>query len=126
MTQRGATGVVYRAAKRNAHGDPVDDDGNVIRVGAEGTEVGTIHGIITGGLSASPSLQRQESSDTSGQIGIPNKQPIRVRFGDRILIDGTVFRVISKPLWIYANQRTGTKPEFTWVEVEGTAGAPGS
>lgn len=122
MTQRGATGVVYRTPMRDPNGDPIDENGNVVRPGSLGSLVGTITGIIVGGLSASPSMQRQETSDTTGQIGIPNKDPIKVKFGDRILIDGTVFRVTSRPLWTYSNQRTGTKPEFTWVQVEGTTG----
>lgn len=120
MSKRGATGEVYRAPKRNAHGDPVDDQGNVIRVGADGTKVGSIEGILMGGMSASLSMRRQESSNTTGQIGIPiRKNPIKVQFGDMIVIDGVKFRVTQKPIWTYANTMSGTKPKYTWVQVEG-------
>lgn len=114
---------VYRTPTRNSDGDPVDADGKVVRVGAEGTYVGEIKNIMMGGLSASPSRRREESSDTSGQVGIPNvKNQIKVRFGDRLVIDGIVYRVISKPQWDYPHGLTGTKPAYHWVQIEGTVG----
>ncbi|QSM01069.1 head-to-tail stopper [Mycobacterium phage Nanosmite] len=122
MIPRGRKGFVYRAPKRNHNGDPVDDDGNVIRVGADGTKLGEVKGILMGGLSASPSMGRQESSNTSGQIGIPNKNVIKVQFGDRIVIDGVKYRVVSTGMWDYPNSMSGTKPEYHWVQVEGSVG----
>lgn len=124
MSTRGATGVVYRAANRNSNGDMVDESGKVVR---SIPPLGTITGIILGGLSASLSMQRQDSSDTSGQIGIPlrkkfNPNAIAIKYGDRLVIDGTTFRVTSAPRWTQQNVKTGTKPEYTWVEVEGTVG----
>ncbi|QNJ56828.1 head-to-tail stopper [Mycobacterium phage Reindeer] len=120
MIGGGRTGTVFRTPLRNEHGDAVDEDGKVIRVGANGTELGKVKGIVMGGLSASPSLARGEFSNTAGQIGIPNKNSIKVKFGDRILIDGVLFKVVSAPLWDYANSMSGTGPEFHWVRVEGT------
>ena len=120
MTQSGRPGKVYRTPLRNRNGDPVDADGNVIRVGADGTYVGEVKGILMGGLSASPSLSRQESSDTSGQIGIPNKNLIKVQFGDRIVIDGVKYKVTSRGRWDYPNSMSGTRPEYHWVSVAGT------
>ncbi|ASR75871.1 head-tail connector protein [Mycobacterium phage Aziz] len=120
MMPRGRPGRVYRVPQRNEHGDPIDSDGNVIRVGKLGTELGEVRGIIMGGLSASPSLARQESSNTSGQIGIPNKNLIKVQFGDRIVIDSVVYKVTSAPRWDYENSMSGTKPQYHWVQVDGT------
>jgi hypothetical protein len=121
VNTRGATGIVYRAPLRDRNGDPVDENGKPVRVGAAGTKVGTITGIIMGGGSASPSLAQQDSSNTTGQIGIPNRHnAIQVQFNDQILIDGVTYRVISNRLWTQANTMTGTKPKYTWVEVEGT------
>lgn len=124
-TQRGATGVIYREPQRDRNGDPVDDDGNVVRPGQYSP--GTITGIITGGLSASVSMQRQESSDTSGQIGIPNAKRhnpsgIKVKFGDRIALENIVFRVTSTPRWTEVSTLGSAQPEYTWVEVEGVIG----
>ncbi|AER26073.1 head-to-tail stopper [Mycobacterium phage Skinny] len=120
MIRGGRTGKVYRTPQRNAHGDAIDAQGNVIRVGANGTELGEVKGIIMGGLSASPALARGEYSSTESQIGIPNKNAIKVKFGDRILIDGVLYKVVSAPMWDYSNSLSGTKPEYHWVRVEGT------
>lgn len=121
MSGSGATGKVYRAPLRNAHGDPVDQNGNVVRPTSNGLLVGEIKNILMGGVSASPSLQRQDSSNTSGQIGIPNKKnQIKVQFNDRLIIDGVTYRVVSQPLWTYRNSLSGTKPKYTWLQVEGT------
>ena len=135
MIPRGRTGQVYRTPRRDAHGDPVDENGNVIRLrergstlpftppvslGSSSTYVGEVKGILMGGLSASPSLSRQESSDTTGQIGIPNKNLIKVQFGDRIVIDGVKYKVTSRGRWDYPNSMSGTRPEYHWVSVAGT------
>ncbi|MBV6360435.1 hypothetical protein R2325_16400 [Mycobacteroides chelonae] len=118
MSLRGRTGTVFRAVKRNEDGDPVDDDGNVIRIGPNGLgEMGVIKGVVMGGLSASPTLSREESSDTSGQIGIPVKNTVKVQFGDQIAIDNVVYRVISRDLWNYENSLSTTKPKHYWVKV---------
>ena len=121
---RGRPGDVYRAVHgRNKHGDPIDDEGNVVRPEKDGTLfVGEVKGILMGGLSASPGLARQESSNTTGQIGVPNKNAIKVQFGDRIVIDGVKYKVTSPPRWDYENSMSTTRPVYHWVSVEGTVG----
>ena len=64
-------GTVYRPVERNANGDPVDESGNIVRPTDPGNLVGEINGIVMGGQSIAPSRGRQESSDTTGQIGRP-------------------------------------------------------
>ncbi|MGH3640074.1 MAG: hypothetical protein ACRDUX_13710, partial [Mycobacterium sp.] len=63
------TGTVHRAPQRNAHGDAVDVNGNVIRVGADGTEIGNIDGLIFGGESIRTANMRGEVATTEGLIG---------------------------------------------------------
>lgn len=123
MIRSGRPGKVYRAVHgRNANGDPVDANGKVVRPEASGTYVGDLKGILMGGISASVSMSRQESSDTTGQIGIPNENPVRAQFGDRILIDGQMYKVTSPDRWNYPNSMSSTKPMYTWVNVEATVG----
>lgn len=124
MTGAGAVGDVYRAPLRNENGDPVDDDGNVVRSTNSGLKVGTLTGITLGGLSASPSLARQDSSNTSGQIGIDNRNTFKVQLNDRILINGDWYKVVSPPRWDYPNSLSTTKPKCHWVQVEATTGQP--
>lgn len=119
MIRGGRPGKVFRAPKRDRHGDPVDLDGNPVDMNSDGQAfVGVVRGVVMGGLSASPSLRQGEASDTSGQIGIPNENPFKVRFGDRILIDSVSYKVTSRPRWDYAQSMSGTRPQMHWVSVE--------
>lgn len=124
MIPNGRVGEVYRATHgRDRNGDPIDADGNVIRLEADGTNhIGTVKGIVMGGMSAQPSASRQESFDTSGQCGIPYGNTIVVQFGDRILIDGIKYKVGSTPQWAYPNSMSTTKPKNRWYNLEGTGG----
>ncbi|WP_141564281.1 hypothetical protein [Mycolicibacterium palauense] len=112
---------VYRAVKRDKYGDPVNESGEVTRVGPNGFgHVGTVKGVMLGGLSASPSMRRGESSNTEGMIGIPNKRNgIKVKFGDQLLIDGFSYKVISPPRWDYEHSMSGSRPQYHWVQVVG-------
>lgn len=121
---RGLSGVVYRAPKRDRHGDAVDEDGNPVEMTGDGlARVGVVKGIIMGGMSASPSMAQRETSDTTGQIGIPKKgNTVQVKFGDRIDINGVRYRVTSKPEWDYRQYMSGTDFGFYWISVEGVIG----
>jgi hypothetical protein len=110
-------GIVYRAPKRDKNGDPTDDDGNVIR-GLP--EVGTIHGIIMGGQSVTPNWSRQESADTTGLIGCPTSEPVKLRHGDRVVINGLKYSVVGQPQWDYPHDLTGTDFGYYWCRVEAT------
>jgi hypothetical protein len=112
-------GTVYRAAARNAHGDPVDTKGNVTRLDGDNL-VGTVTGLVMGGQSVVQSGGRQESSDTSGQIGVPTASTVRIQFGDRVDIDGVRYQVTSRPEWDHASSLTGTTFGHYWVRVTAT------
>lgn len=113
---------VYRAPGRNEHGDPVDANGKVVRPTDNGLLVGVIDDVIFGGLSASPALARGEFSDSTGQLGIPNRQKIQLQYGDRLIIDETEYRVVSRPRWNYGSRSMNTKPDYHWVQIDGTTG----
>lgn len=118
---KGQTGLVFRAPLRDRHGDPIDEDGKPVdMLDDEGNAfVGEISRIVMGGLSASPKMAREESSDTRGMIGCPRKSKVKLQFGDRIDINGVRYRVISKPEWDYRHFLTGTDFGYYWVDVEG-------
>lgn len=115
----GRSGDVYRAPKRDRHGDPVDDAGNPVKItDKEGLAfLGTLDDIIMGGQSASKVLSRQESSDTSGMIGCRRDRTPKVKFGDRIVIDGIKYEVKSVPEWDHNHPWTGTNFNRYWVDV---------
>ncbi|KAA0083273.1 hypothetical protein CIW52_12620 [Mycolicibacterium sp. P9-64] len=114
------TGTVYRAPARNAHGDPVDTGGNVVRLDDGAALVGTINGVILGGQAVASSRGRQESSDTSGQIGCPTTEAVHLQFGDRIDIRSVRYKVISRPAWDDPSALTGTEFGYAWFDVEAT------
>lgn len=117
----GRTGRVFRAPLRDRHGDPIDSDGNPVDMldGEGNAYVGEVKRVIMGGLSASPSMARQESSDTSGMIGVPRKQTVKLQFGDRVEIGNVRYRVTSNPEWDYRHDLTGTDFGYYWVSIEG-------
>ena len=120
----GQSGRVFRAPERDRHGDPIDEDGlPVSMLDDEGNAyVGVINGIVMGGLSASPKMSRQETSDTRGMIGCPRTASVKLQFGDRIEIDKARFAVISHPEWDYRHGLTGTDFGYYWVDVEAKIG----
>ena len=117
------TGTVYRAPQRDRHGDPIDYWANPVDMAdPDGwAYVGTISGVIIGGQSVSPSRGRQESSDTTGQIGCRRTGSVKLQFGGRIDIDGQRYKVVSRPEWDYPHW-TGTSFPLYWVRVEATVG----
>lgn len=120
----GQTGLVFRAPLRDRHGDAVDANGDPVDMTDEegNAFVGEITGIVMGGMSASPSMSREESSDTRGMIGCPSRAAVKLKFGDRVEINGVRYRVISTPEWGYRHGMTGTDFGYYWVDVEGRYG----
>lgn len=118
MIRGGIPGRVYRAPQRNRHGDPVDSDGNVVEMLDDGTcLVGEVKGLVMGWLSPSQQDDRAESSSGKTTIGVPNENTIHVQYGDRLLVDGVRYQVVSNGRWNYANSMTTTRPEYHWVDV---------
>jgi hypothetical protein len=120
MMPRGQTGRLYRAARRDANGDPIDDDGKVVRVEDAGY-VGEVYGLLMGGPSASPSLGRQTTSDTTGMVGVPNhkRNPV-VKFDDTLVVDGVRYKIISRATWNYSQSMSTTRPAYSWFRVNAT------
>lgn len=121
----GLSGKVFRAPKRDRYGDPVDDDGNPISMtDEEGLAfIGTLDDIIMGAQSASPSMGRQESSDTTGMIGCRRDLEPKLKLGDRIVINGTRYEVSAKPEWDFGHSFSGsTFFNRYWVDVRARNG----
>lgn len=123
----GRSGDVFRAPKRDRHGDPINLDGTPLDMLDEDGNafVGTITDIVMGGISATKTLSRQESSNTSSMIGCPADQ-LRLKLGDRIVIDGDRYEVGATE-WDHENSITGnavcgTGPARYWVRIGGRVG----
>jgi hypothetical protein len=113
------TGDLYRSAKRDRHGDPVDDDGNPVDLlDPDGLAfVGTIEDIVMGGLSSNSLNVRGEVASTDGMIGCP-RAGIKLQHGDRIDIDSVRYQVVGPRLWDYPSALTGTDFTRYWVRVD--------
>lgn len=114
-----STGQLYRPAARDANGDPVDGDGNVIRVGSDGTNVGDVHGLILGGPNWQPA--NGGTVDTSGLVGVPVSEPVQPTNGDLLVLDGIRYRVQGPPQWSQSNTLTGTPRRYRWFTVTAVA-----
>lgn len=122
----GAAADLYRAVKRDRHGDPVDADGNKVNMfDQDGNAfLGTIVNVVQGSISSQRVNDRQESSDGRGQLGFLKKGKLstgsaapKVQFGDRIVIGGTKYEVLSDPNWDTPHSMTGTVFPRYWVDV---------
>lgn len=116
----GVAGDVFRAPKRDRHGDPVELDGvtPVEITDKDGNAfIGTLTEILMGSVSATRVLGRQESADGGGQLGILKTQTPKVRFADRIVIGGQTFEVTSDPNWDAPHVMSGTVFPRYWVDV---------
>ncbi|WP_166904469.1 hypothetical protein [Mycobacterium sp. DL440] len=115
-----STGILYRAAQRNEHDDPVDADGNLVRVGSDGTEVGEINGLVMGGPSWRPINDRGDIVNTTGMVGVPVTEPNEPRHGDLLVIDGVRFKIQGLPQW-QTRGLVATPPRFDWWTITSTA-----
>ena len=112
------SGTVYRAPRRDGHGDAIAEDGTVIRIGAEGTEVGEISGLILGGQSVAQVRTRGDVVSTEGLIGAPMYSVITLRHGDTIVLDdGRRLNVNGPMIWGRAHSLTGTPARYAWWAV---------
>jgi hypothetical protein len=108
-----ATGTLYRPAARDAHGDPVDEQGHVTRVGSDGTEVGQIHGLVLGGPSWHPVNTRGDVVDTTGLVGVLAAEPIQPQHGDTLVVDGITYKIHGRPQWA-TRGLVSTPPQYRW------------
>lgn len=114
-------GTLYRAAAHNEHGDSVDQDGNAVRLGSDGTVVGTITGLVMGGPNWRPANARGDVVDTTGLVGVPASEVAQPTHGDLLVVDGVRFSVRGPAAWTHANTLTGTPPRYRWWTVTAAA-----
>lgn len=112
------TATVYRADRRDAHGDPIDQDGNVVR--DDETPIGTID-VIIGGDSGSTRSVNQDASlrgdvvSTAGMVGYPIASGITLQPNDILAIGGQRLKVIGPSLWPDTHSLSGRPLRYRWV-----------
>lgn len=112
------TATVYRPVARNDDGDPIDQDGNVIR--DDETPLGTID-VIIGGDSGSTRSVSQDSSlrgdvvNTSGMVGYPIASGITLQPNDILTVGGQRLKVIGPSLWPDTHSLSGRPLRYRWV-----------
>lgn len=111
--------ILYREPPRNEHGDPVDADGNVVRVGSD-AEVGEINGLVMGGPSWRPINDRGDIVNTTGMVGVPVTESHQPRHGDLLVVDGVKFKVQGPPQWMNRGL-VATRPRYHWWTITSTA-----
>ncbi|WP_348727424.1 hypothetical protein [uncultured Mycolicibacterium sp.] len=106
--------TVYRAPRRDQHGDAIAEDGTVIRVGANGTEVGTVN-VILGGQSVQRTAARGDVVSTEGLIGVPADSAVMPRHGDTVALeDGRKLKVTGPMIWGRPHSLTGQPARYCW------------
>ncbi|WP_232518772.1 MULTISPECIES: hypothetical protein [Mycobacterium] len=113
-----SSGTVFRPYARDAHGDPIDQDGNVVRV--DETPIGTID-VIIGGDSGSTRSVTQDASlrgdvvSTAGMVGYPIASGITLQPNDILAIGGQRLKVIGPSLWPDTHSLSGRPLRYRWV-----------
>lgn len=84
--------------------------------------IGDVTGVVMGGPSVQPVARFPGTVSTEGQIGIPFDQEsgVIVEQHDRLLVDSTLYAVVSDRLWVGENVLTQTLPSYYWVEIRST------
>lgn len=139
-------GHVFRAYGFDAHGDPVDEDGNVIHLGgrtepqywfkdlgngrssyrqadADPSYAGVITGLIFGAAS-SVDVARSDVVSTEGLIGYPVRtgaprkhQVFELQHRDVVVIDGVRWVISGPVVWgVRAHALTGNRPRYRWIK----------
>lgn len=118
------SGNVFRPYARDSHGDPIDQDGNIVRLTGNETEakVGPIDGLIIGGSSGVsrtseynvPSL-RGDVVAGANLIGWPTSNPIGLRAGDVLEVGGQRFSISGPTLFGPTHSITGRPTKYSWI-----------
>lgn len=110
-------GVLYRPAKVDRNGDPVDADGNVVRVGADGTLVGAVIRLILGAASTGDAGVRGTTFNTDGLIGFPTNGLLPKPGDTLVTSDGVKYR-IGVGQWGRVHSLTGSAStaRYRWHE----------
>jgi hypothetical protein len=110
-------GTVYRpAGGRDTNGDPVDADGNVVRLSGDGTaKVGTIDGIIIGTRTVDTLSVRGDVVSTEGLIGWPTASTLQLQAGDVVEVGGQRFAITGPMIWGRPHSLTGSPARYAWI-----------
>ena len=115
-----ATAILHRPVARNEHGDPVDGDGDVVRLGDD-EHVGQLT-VIVGGPSWRPvNGAHGDVVDTSDMIGVEVSEPVQPQAGDTLVIAGTKFHVRGPAQWSHDSVLTGTPRRWRWWTITARA-----
>jgi len=112
-------GVLYRPAKVDRNGDPVDEQGNVVRIGTDGTLVGAVVGLILGAASTGDAGMRGTTYSTEGLIGFPaNGHQSLPKAGDTLVTSEGVKYRVGVGQWGYSHSLTGSRStaRYRWHE----------
>jgi hypothetical protein len=109
-------GTLYRPAARDANGDPVDADGNVVRLSGSGVaKVGTVTGIIIGARTVDALPVRGDVVSTEGLIGWPTNSALQPQAGDVLEMDGQRFAISGPRVWGRPHSLTGSPSRYSWI-----------
>lgn len=116
------TATILRPAGRNEHGDPIDQDGNVVH--DDTTVFGTVDIIVGGDSGTSRSVTpfgRGETVSTSGMIGYEIASGVALQPGDVLVVGrwaydtvGSRYKIIGPPLWPDAHSVSGRPMRYRW------------
>jgi hypothetical protein len=115
------TGIVYRPVARDENGDPVEADGNIVRLsGDDATKIGTVDIIVGGTSGTTRSVQnlglRGDVVSTDGMLGFPADSPIQLQAGDVVETAGQRWSISGPVLWGWGpHSLTGNPPRFRWI-----------
>ncbi len=110
-------GTVYRAPARDEHGDPVDAQGEPVRLYGDGTaKLGIIKGLIFGARTVDSLPVRGDVVSTEGLIGWPVSSLIQLQAGDVLQVDGQRYAISGPVLWGRPHSLTGNPARFRWIK----------
>jgi hypothetical protein len=110
--------TLYRPYARDRNGDPVDQDGDIVRLVGDGTaKLGTVDGIIIGSraVSSDSAAVRGDVVSTEGLIGWPSGSALQPQSGDVLEVDGQRFAISGPRLWGRPHSLTGNPSRFSWI-----------
>lgn len=112
--------AVYRPIERNEDGDPVDQNGAIIRLAGDSVaKLGTVT-VIVGGASGNYRTVRDaglrgEVISTDGMLGFMADSEIQPRAGDVIEAAGQRWKITGPVLWGRPHSLTGSPPRWKWI-----------
>lgn len=112
--------TVYRPAARDEHGDPVDENGAIIRLSGDSTaRLGTVD-VIVGGASGNyrtvrDAGMRGDVVSTDGMLGF-RADGLQIRSGDIVEAGGQRWEISGPVLWGWGpHALTGRPPRRRWI-----------